>query len=94
MASSYYIRLKTISRNSGISTATLRNYIKKGLLHGVLIGGNYYVTQVDYDKFIYKLYASSLNLDPEKFSDAFSKLREEDRDRAMDYAYNNRNSKQ
>ena len=92
MGNSYFIRLKKISQDSGIGTATLRSYIRKGLLHGILIGGNYYVSQIDYDKFLYKLYANSLNLDPDKFSDAFSKLREEDRNKAMDYFYNNRST--
>ena len=77
---------------TNISTATLRKYIKAGLLHGVLIGGNYYVTEVDYDKFVYKLYAKSLELDPGKFSDALSKLRDEDKSKFMDYSYDHYNS--
>ena len=89
-----FIRLKEISKMTNISTATLRKYAKVGLLRAVKIGGNYYSTILDYEKFIYTLYNNKpLESDPDKFSDALGKLRDEDKSKVMDHSYNHYNSR-
>ena len=46
-----YIRLKVISEWSGLSTATLRKYIKQKKLNAIKIGGNYCVNINSYEEF-------------------------------------------
>ena len=50
-----FIRLKTISTMSGLSTKTLRRYIKSNLLKAIKFGGNYYVSLKAYSKFVFDL---------------------------------------
>ena len=50
-----FVRLKTISTMSGLSTKTLRRYIKSNLLKAIKFGGNYYVSLMDYKIFVIKL---------------------------------------
>lgn len=56
------IRLKEISHITTLSTASLRNYIKKGILKGILLGGNYYIRPNDYIEFMFNLECERLGI--------------------------------
>ena len=56
------IRLKEISHITTLSTASLRTYIKKGILKGILLGGNYYIRPNDYIEFMFNLECERLGI--------------------------------
>lgn len=51
-----FIRLKLVSKLVGLSTATLRKYIKEEKLKAIKVGGNYCITMKSYEEFILNLY--------------------------------------
>lgn len=46
------IRLKDVSNRTNLSTATLRRMIKRKDIEAVKLGGNYYLTLLDYNNLI------------------------------------------
>lgn len=72
-----FVRLKTISTMSGLSTKTLRRYIKSNLLQAVKIGGNYYVFFAAYHKFLIDLQLLSKGIKKEKIDELAETLRKE-----------------
>ena len=46
------IRLKEVSNKTNLSTATLRRMIKRKDIEAVKLGGNYYLTPLDYNNLI------------------------------------------
>ncbi len=72
------IRIKVISEKTGLSTATIRNYIKQKKLRAIKIGGNYYTTLEDYNKLILTFYANDIGLTLEQFKAGIIKLRQEE----------------
>ena len=44
------IRLKEVSNRTNLSTATLRRMIKRKDIEAIKLGGNYYLTPMDYKK--------------------------------------------
>ena len=46
------IRLKEVSNRTNLSTATLRRMIKRKDIEAVKLGGNYYLTPLDYNNLI------------------------------------------
>ena len=73
------IRLKEISRITTLSTATLRTYIKKGILKGILLGGNYYIRPNDYLEFMFNLECKRLGIT----SDEAKKLLQEEQEKGV-----------
>ena len=66
-----FIRLKDISKRTSLSTTTLRRMIKRNELKAVLIGGNYYVRQIDYDEFMFNIECKRLDVKPEAVKQYF-----------------------
>lgn len=46
------IRLKEVSNRTNLSTATLRRMIKRKDIEAIKLGGNYYLTPLDYNNLI------------------------------------------
>ena len=46
------IRLKEVSNKTNLSTATLRRMIKRNDISAIKLGGNYYMTPLDYNNLI------------------------------------------
>ena len=46
------IRLKEVSNRTNLSTATLRRMIKRKDIEAIKLGGNYYLTPMDYNNLI------------------------------------------
>ena len=60
------LRLKEISKRSGLSTTILRKLIKNKSLKATLYGGNYYVREEDYDEFVFNVRCKIKGHDPVK----------------------------
>lgn len=73
-----FIRLKDISNKTGLSTATLRSYIKQNKLRAIKIGGNYYVTPDEYSKLLISFYANNMGLTMDQLIDGYKRLQREE----------------
>ena len=72
------IRIKVISERTGLSTATIRSYIKQNKLRAIKIGGNYYTTPDDYNKLLISFYASNMGLTLDQLIEGYKKLQKEE----------------
>lgn len=73
-----FYRLKKVAEMTSLSTATLRRYIKKGILDATLIGNNFFVKPIDYDKFLLKLELINKGFDINKLDKVIECLRQEE----------------
>lgn len=71
-----FYKLKKVAEMTSLSTATLRRYIKKGILDATLIGNNFYVKPIDYDKFLLKLELINKGFDINKFDEIIECLKQ------------------
>ena len=71
-----FYKLKKVAEMTSLSTATLRRYIKKGILDATLIGNNFFVKAIDYDKFLLKLELLNRGFDINKFDEIIKYLKQ------------------
>lgn len=71
-----FYRLKKVAEMTSLSTTTLRRYIKKGILDATLIGNNFFVKPIDYDKFLLKLEFLNKGFDINKFDEIVKYLKQ------------------
>ena len=72
------IRIKKISEKTGLSTATLRSYIKQNKLKAIKIGGNYYTTPENYNKLLISFWANDMGMTVDQLIEGYRRLQKEE----------------